>query len=51
LQARYIARVLASTKGNMSKAAQILGVNRKTIYRMRDLLSKIGPHVDNWDIH
>src|SRR5690242_8565079 len=51
LQARYIARVLASTKGNMSKAAQILGVNRKTIYRMRELLSQIGTRVDNWDIH
>ncbi len=51
LQARYIARVLAFTKGNMSKAAKILGLDRKTLYRKRDELSRIAPHVDNWDIH
>src|SRR5215212_7034847 len=33
LQARYIARVLSHTKGNMSKAAKILGIDRKTLYR------------------
>jgi two-component system response regulator HydG len=51
LQARYIARVLAHTKGNMSKAAKILGLDRKTLYRKRDELSRIATHVDNWDIH
>jgi transcriptional regulator with GAF, ATPase, and Fis domain len=51
LEARYIARVLASTKGNMSKAAKILGVDRKTLYRMKDAVSRIAPLVDNWDIH
>ncbi len=51
LEARYIARVLASTKGNMSKAAKILGVDRKTLYRKRLELGQIIPPVDNWDIH
>jgi transcriptional regulator with PAS, ATPase and Fis domain len=51
LEARYVARVLAFTKGNMSKAAKILGVDRKTLYRKRDELSQISPTVDNWDIH
>ena len=41
LEARYIARVLAFTKGNISKAAKILGVDRKTLYRRRDELSQI----------
>jgi two-component system response regulator HydG len=50
LEARYIARVLAFTKGNMSKAAKILGVDRKTLYRKRDELSQLGPTADNWDI-
>jgi transcriptional regulator with GAF, ATPase, and Fis domain len=51
LEARYIARVLASTKGNMSKAAKILGVDRKTLYRKRLELGRFVPTVDNWDIH
>ncbi|HEX8170349.1 MAG TPA: sigma-54-dependent Fis family transcriptional regulator [Thermoanaerobaculia bacterium] len=51
LEARYIARVLAFTKGNMSKAAKILGVDRKTLYRKRDELSQNAPVADNWDIH
>ena len=51
LEARYIARVLAFTKGNMSKAAKILGVDRKTLYRKRDELSQIATDGDNWDIH
>jgi DNA-binding NtrC family response regulator len=50
LEARYIARVLAFTKGNMSKAAKILGVDRKTLYRKRDELSQNAPRGDNWDI-
>jgi transcriptional regulator with GAF, ATPase, and Fis domain len=51
LEARYIMRVLAFTKGNMSKAAKILGVDRKTLYRKRDELSQVDPPVDNWDVH
>jgi transcriptional regulator with GAF, ATPase, and Fis domain len=51
LEARYIARVLAFTKGNMSKAAKILGVDRKTLYRKRVELSQNDTTVPNWDIH
>jgi transcriptional regulator with GAF, ATPase, and Fis domain len=51
LEARYVAHVLAHTKGNMSKAAKILGVDRKTLYKKRDLLSKLSPYVESWDIH
>lgn len=51
LEARYILRVLAFTKGNISKAAKILGVDRKTLYRKRDELSQMSPTVDIWDVH
>jgi transcriptional regulator with PAS, ATPase and Fis domain len=51
LEARYIARVLAFTMGNMSKAAKILGVDRKTLYKRRDAMSQMSTHGDNWDIH
>ena len=51
LEGRYIARVLAFTKGNMSKAAKILGLDRKTLYRKRDELSRNVPPVESWDIH
>src|SRR5438034_6263670 len=51
LQRRYVVRVLAHTKGNVSKAARILGVDRKTLYRMREALSQLTPNVDSWDVH
>jgi transcriptional regulator with PAS, ATPase and Fis domain len=51
LEHRYVARVLAHTKGNISKAAKILGVDRKTLYRMREVLSQLSPHGEKWDIH
>jgi transcriptional regulator with GAF, ATPase, and Fis domain len=51
LEGRYIARVLAHTKGNMTRAAKILGVDRKTLYRRRAELSQFVPTVDNWDVH
>ncbi|HJQ37464.1 MAG TPA: helix-turn-helix domain-containing protein, partial [Thermoanaerobaculia bacterium] len=50
LESRYVARVLAFTKGNMSKAAKILGVDRKTLYKKRDELSQISTSGDFWDI-
>ena len=50
-EARYIARVLAHTKGNMSEAAKILGVNRKTLYRRRPNESQKATDGDKWDIH
>ena len=49
LQSRHIMRVLAAVKGNLSKAARILGVDRKTLYRKR--MSQNSPDEDNWDIH
>ena len=51
LAGRYIARVLAFTKGNISKASKILGIDRKTLYRKRDEMSQNAPPVDSWDIH
>ena len=51
LERRYVVRVLAHTKGNMSKAAKILGVDRKTLYRMRESLSQLAPTVESWDVH
>ena len=51
LERRYVARVLAFTKGNISKAAKILGIDRKTLYRMRSVLSQSGTTEEKWDIH
>ena len=51
LEARYIVRVLAFTGGNMSKAAKILGVDRKTLYRRRGDLSHVVPSGSEWDSH
>ena len=51
LQGRYVARVLSHTKGNVSKAAKVLGVDRKTLYRMREILSQISTSEEKWDIH
>jgi len=34
-----IRRVLAATGGNKSKAAQVLGIERKTLYRKLDRMS------------
>jgi transcriptional regulator with GAF, ATPase, and Fis domain len=51
LEARYIARILKTTKGNMSRAARILGIDRKTLYRRRSELSHLATLVDSWDIH
>jgi DNA-binding NtrC family response regulator len=51
LESRYISRVLAFTKGNISKAAKILGVNRATLHRKRDGLSQKATTDANWDIH
>jgi transcriptional regulator with GAF, ATPase, and Fis domain len=51
VESRYIARVLAHTNGNVSAAAKILGVDRKTLYRRRGDVSQKVPHDDSWDIH
>lgn len=51
VESRYIARVLAHVKGNMSKAAKILGVDRKTLYRRRGDVSQNSATGDKWNIH
>src|SRR6185436_1186450 len=51
LESRYIARVLAHTNGNISAAAKILCVDRKTLYRKRGDVAQKVPHDDSWDIH
>ncbi|HEY6844542.1 MAG TPA: sigma 54-interacting transcriptional regulator, partial [Thermoanaerobaculia bacterium] len=51
LERRYVSRVLAFTGGNMSKAAKILGVDRKTLYRMRATMSQNASDGENWDVH
>ena len=51
LESRYIAQILAFTKGNVSRAARILGIDRKTLYRKRLELSHIAPSGETWDIH
>ncbi|HSP33568.1 MAG TPA: sigma-54 dependent transcriptional regulator [Thermoanaerobaculia bacterium] len=51
LESRYIARVLAHTKGNMSAAAKILGVDRKTLYRRRGDASQNATADDSWNVH
>jgi two-component system response regulator HydG len=50
-EGRYIARVLSYTKGNLSKAAQILGVDRKTLRRKRPDVGEKAPTEDKWDVH
>jgi two-component system response regulator HydG len=51
LESRYITRVLAYTQGNISKAAKLLGVDRKTLYRKRPEQSQNATDVDKWDVH
>ena len=46
VERRYMARVLAHTNGNVSRAARILGVDRKTIYRKLGPASQIGTVVN-----
>jgi two-component system, NtrC family, response regulator HydG len=49
LEQRYLARVLVLLNGNKTRAAKILGVDRRTLYRMLDRLdpSAIPPELDS----
>ncbi|MGA7615563.1 MAG: sigma-54-dependent Fis family transcriptional regulator [Thermoanaerobaculia bacterium] len=51
VEAEYIMRVLEHTKGNMSLAARILGVDRKTLYRRREELGQKSTTAPKWDVH
>jgi len=42
VELRYIARVMQVAGGNKSLAAQILGLDRKTLYRKLNILSGSG---------
>jgi DNA-binding protein Fis len=36
VEKRHLVRVLKETKGNKVKASKILGIDRRTLYRMAD---------------
>ena len=42
---------IPSPRQDLQQEAQRLGLDRKTLYRKRDELSRIATPVDNWDIH
>ncbi|MBL0214891.1 MAG: sigma-54-dependent Fis family transcriptional regulator [Myxococcales bacterium] len=44
LEQRYVARVLDSVTGNKAAAARILGIERKTLYRMLERWGERTPH-------
>lgn len=46
LERRYVAKVLAETGGNVSKAARILGVDRKTLYRRKEAMGPFSTDED-----
>ncbi len=48
LERRYIARVLMHTEGNMSEAARILGLDRKTLYRRKSSMGQNDTDVADW---
>jgi two-component system response regulator HydG len=43
---RYVLRILEQAKGNKSEAARILGVPRRTLYRMLERYSDAGKPSD-----
>ena len=38
IERRYVARVLAACSGNKTRAAQVLGLDRRTLYRRIEAL-------------
>jgi two-component system response regulator AtoC len=46
IERRYILHVLQQTGGNKERAARILGINRRTLYRQRDRWAERGDGVE-----
>jgi len=42
IERRHILRVLSAVRGNKSKAAQVLGLDRKTLYRRLERYGEVG---------
>jgi DNA-binding NtrC family response regulator len=42
MEERYIREVVESTGGNISRAAEILGIDRRTLYRRLDKGTSLG---------
>jgi len=40
LERRYLLHVLEATGGNRKRAAEIMGINRRTLYRMAERLQQ-----------
>ncbi len=36
MEKRYLRHVLSAVKGNRSRAAEVLGIDRRTLYRMAE---------------
>jgi transcriptional regulator of acetoin/glycerol metabolism len=50
VEKRHLMRVLKETKGNKVKAAKILGIDRRTLYRMAERFGlDLGPDADAGD--
>jgi len=45
LERMYVLRVLESTNGNKERAAKMLGINRRTLYRLQDRWAARGPRL------